>query len=146
MCWFLCNALSYACRQYENFEILYFTMRNTSMLMKSTRKACRNAPFWNNAGKLHRQYLFSSFKAEQPAIYKTVRICRHSRQAVVSNPSATTDGGKLIPICQSQGKHADVLSSKKRKNAKAKKKFSLRNEAPFWRERVDHLVYQMVDS
>ena len=51
---FLCNALSYACRQYENFEILYFTMRNTSMLMKSTRKACRNAPFWNNAGKLHR--------------------------------------------------------------------------------------------
>ena len=84
--------------------------------------------------------------ADRSAIYGKLRKRRHLRQDVVSNPSATTDGGKLIPICQSQGKHADVLSSKKRKNAKAKKKFSLRNEAPFWRERVDHLVYQMVDS
>ena len=51
-------------------------------------------PFWKAIPKYDTQFPVSSFKADRPAIYMTVRTCRHSRQSVVSNPSDSSDGGK----------------------------------------------------
>ena len=52
-------------------------------------------PFWNRIANHGTQYPISSFKADPPAIYKTSRICRHSRQSVVSNPPAFGWWGKV---------------------------------------------------
>ena len=67
------------------------TMRNFSILMESKRTALQTAPFLNARSKYDTQHPVSSFKADLPAIYETPMIRRHSRQAIVSNPSKMGD-------------------------------------------------------
>ena len=92
---------------------------------------------------------FSSFKADRPTGYrKFLRISnikelwamtripsRHSFLERKGGPSASADGGQLIAICHSKGKHTDELKVEKRKKAKASPNGNHAAHFPFWRER-----------
>ena len=73
-----------------------FSDKKTIMQKLHNGKNAKRFPFWNTIANHGAQYPISSFKADPPAINKILRICRHSRQSVVSNPSAWRMGESRI--------------------------------------------------